>query len=199
MTEDLIAAHAENPKLMPYLHLPVQSGSDAILKAMNRGHTAAQYLSLIEKIRAARPDVAVSGDFIVGFPGETSRDFESTLDLVREVGYASAYSFKYSPRPGTPAAEHERQVPEAEKSARLQELQALIHKQQTAFNKALVGRTVPVLLEKPGRDPGQLVGRSPYLQPVHLQAGAALIGRIVDTHITGVGTNSLSGHYAPAA
>jgi tRNA-2-methylthio-N6-dimethylallyladenosine synthase len=199
MTDDLIAAHAENAKLMPYLHLPVQSGSDPILKAMNRGHTAAQYLRLLEKVRAARPDMAISGDFIVGFPGETEKDFEATLSVVREVRYASAFSFKYSPRPGTPAAEHERQVSELEKSARLQELQALIHSQQTAFNAALVGRTVAVLLEKPGRDPGQIVGRSPYLQPVHLQADSALIGRIVDTHITGVGTNSLSGHYAPAA
>jgi tRNA-2-methylthio-N6-dimethylallyladenosine synthase len=199
MTDDLIAAHAENPKLMPYLHLPVQSGSDRVLKAMNRGHDAESYLRLIEKVRAARPDIALSGDFIVGFPGETDADFRATLEIVRQVGYASAYSFKYSPRPGTPAAEHETQISEAEKSARLYELQALIHAQQTAFNASLVGRTVPVLLEKPGRDPGQLVGRSPYLQSVHLQAGKDLIGTIVDTHITGVGTNSLSGHYADAA
>ncbi len=184
---------------MPYLLLPVQSGIDRILKAMNRGHSAEHYLRLIEKVRKARPDMAISGDFIVGFPGETEKDFESTLELVREVRYASAYSFKYSPRPGTPAAGHEKQVPEAEKSARLQELQKLIHRQQTEFNEALVGRTVPVLLEKPGRDPGQLVGRSPYLQSVHIEADPALIGRIVDTHITGVGTNSLSGHYARAA
>ena len=197
MTEDLIAAHAENPKLMPYLHLPVQSGSDAVLKAMNRGHTAEHYLRLVERIRKARPDMAMSGDFIVGFPGETEKDFESTLALVREVNYASAFSFKYSARPGTPAAGHENQISEAEKSARLQELQALIHAQQTAFNAAMVGKTVPVLLEKPGRDPGQLVGRSPYLQSVHLQAEKSLIGRIVDTHITGVGTNTLSGHYHP--
>jgi tRNA-2-methylthio-N6-dimethylallyladenosine synthase len=199
MTEDLIAAHAENPKLMPYLHLPVQSGSDPILKAMNRGHSAADYLRLIERIRAARPDIALSGDFIVGFPGETDKDFESTLALVREIRYAGAFTFKYSPRPGTPAAERDAQVPEDVKSARLQELQALVHGQQTAFNSALVGRTVPVLLEKPGRDPGQLVGRSPYLQSVHLEGDNTLIGRIVDTHITGVGTNSLSGHYARAA
>jgi tRNA-2-methylthio-N6-dimethylallyladenosine synthase len=197
MTEELIAAHAENPKLMPYLHLPVQSGSDSVLKAMNRGHTAQHYIQLIEKVRAARPDMAISGDFIVGFPGETEKDFDSTLDLVREICYASAYSFKYSPRPGTPAAGHEQQVPEAEKSARLLELQALIHRQQTAFNSSMVGRTLPVLLEKPGRDDGQLVGRSPYLQSVHLQADSSLIGSIVDTHITGVGTNSLSGHYVP--
>jgi tRNA-2-methylthio-N6-dimethylallyladenosine synthase len=195
MTEDLITAHAENPKLMPYLHLPVQSGSDAVLKAMNRGHTAEHYLRLVEKIRKVRPDIAMSGDFIVGFPGETERDFDSTLELVREVNYASAFSFKYSARPGTPAASHDMQVSEAEKSARLQALQALIHAQQTAFNAAMVGRTVPVLLEKPGRDPGQLVGRSPYLQSVHLHAEKSLIGRIVDTHITGVGTNTLSGHY----
>lgn len=196
MTEDLIAAHAENPKLMPYLHLPVQSGSDAVLKAMNRGHTAEHYLRLVEKIRRARPDIAMSGDFIVGFPGETERDFESTLELVRMVNYASAFSFKYSPRPGTPAAGHDSQISETEKSARLQALQTLIHAQQTAFNAAMVGRTVPVLLEKPGREAGQLVGRSPYLQSIHLQAEKSLIGRIVDTHITGVGTNTLSGHYS---
>jgi tRNA-2-methylthio-N6-dimethylallyladenosine synthase len=199
MTDDLIAAHAENSKLMPYLHLPVQSGSDAILKAMNRGHSAEHYLKLVEKVRLARPDMAMSGDFIVGFPGETERDFEATLDLVKQVGYASAFTFKYSPRPGTPAAEHAVQITEAEKSARLQALQSLVHAQQTAFNSALVGRTVPVLLEKPGRDPGQLVGRSPYLQAVHIQGDKNLIGTIVDTHITGVGTNSLSGHYARAA
>jgi len=198
MTDDLIAAHAENPKLMPYLHLPVQSGCDSILKAMNRGHTADFYLRLIERIRITKPDVALSGDFIVGFPGETDVDFESTLALIREVGYASAYSFKYSPRPGTPAAESGKQVSEAEKSARLQELQALVHAQQTAFNASMVGRSLPVLLERPGRDPGQLVGRSPYLQAVHLIANQALIGSIVDTHISGVGTNSLSGHYDQA-
>ncbi len=198
MTEDLIAAHAENPKMMPYLHLPVQSGSDTILKSMNRGHTAESYLRLVEKIRAARADIAMSGDFIVGFPGETERDFEATLHLIRAVGYASAFSFKYSPRPGTPAAGHERQVPEDEKSARLHALQALVFQQQTAFNAALVGRTVPVLLEKPGRQPGQLVGRSPYLQSVHLDADVGLIGSVVDTHITAVGTNTLSGHYARA-
>jgi tRNA-2-methylthio-N6-dimethylallyladenosine synthase len=197
MTEDLIAAHAENSKLMPYLHLPVQSGSDAVLKAMNRGHTAEHYLRLVEKIRKARPDIAMSGDFIVGFPGETEKDFESTLDLVRQVNYASAFSFKYSPRPGTPAAGHDNQISESEKSARLQALQSLIHSQQMAFNTAMLGRTVPILLEKPGRDAGQLVGRSPYLQSVHLQAEKSLIGRIVDTHITGVGTNTLSGHYHP--
>ena len=199
MSDGLIAAHAENMKLMPYLHLPVQSGSDAVLKAMNRGHTAEHYLKLIARIRQARPDMALSGDFIVGFPGETDADFRATLDLVRAVRYAGAYSFKYSPRPGTPAAESEKQISEAEKSARLSELQALIHAQQTDFNAAQLGRHLPVLVEKPGREPGQLVGRSPYLQAVHIQAGPELIGQIVDTHITAIGTNSLSGHYAHAA
>ena len=199
MSDGLIAAHAENLKLMPYLHLPVQSGSDAVLKAMNRGHTAEHYLKLIARIRQARPDMALSGDFIVGFPGETDADFRATLGLVRAVRYAGAYSFKYSPRPGTPAAESEKQISEAEKSARLSELQALIHAQQTDFNAAQLGRHLPVLVEKPGREPGQLVGRSPYLQAVHIQAGPELIGQIIDTHITAIGTNSLSGHYAHAA
>ena len=198
MDDDLIAAHGENPKLMPYLHLPVQAGSDSILKAMNRGHHAEDYLRLIERIRKARPDIALSGDFIVGFPGETEDDFRATLAMVREVRYAGAFSFKYSPRPGTPAAERP-QVPEEIKLARLHELQALIHLQQTDFNRACVDRTLPVLVEKPGRDPGQLLGRSPYLQPVHLAGGAALIGRIIHTHITGLGTNSLAGHYKEAA
>jgi tRNA-2-methylthio-N6-dimethylallyladenosine synthase len=198
MTEDLIAAHAGNPKLMPYLHLPVQSGSDTILKAMNRGHSAADYMRLIDKIRRAKPDIAMSGDFIVGFPGETEKDFESTLQIIRDTGYASAFSFKYSPRPGTPAADMAVQVPEAEKDARLQALQKLVTAQQTAFNRQMVGRTLPVLLEKPGRDPGQLVGKSPYLQPVHVSGGPHLIGMIVDAHITGVGSNSLSGHYDQA-
>ena len=198
MTEELIAAHTDNAKLMPYLHLPVQSGSDSILKAMNRGHTAEDYIRLVEKIRSVRKDIAMSGDFIVGFPGESEKDFEATLALVREVSYASAFSFKYSPRPGTPAAEREGQISEAEKAARLAELQALINAQQTAFNRSMIGRNLQVLLEKPGRDAGQLVGRSPYLQPVHLQAPAGLIGTTVDAHITGVGSNSLSGHYVQA-
>jgi tRNA-2-methylthio-N6-dimethylallyladenosine synthase len=199
MDDALIAAHGENPKLMPFLHLPVQSGSDSILQAMNRGHTAESYLRLIGKIRKARPDIAISGDFIVGFPGETEADFHATLDLVRDVGYASAFSFKYSLRPGTPAAEADNQVPEAVKLARLHELQALLHSQQTQFNRACVTRTLPVLIERPGRDPGQLMGRSPYLQPVHLKGDRTLIGNIIDTSITGVGTNSLSGHYKDAA
>jgi tRNA-2-methylthio-N6-dimethylallyladenosine synthase len=199
MTDRLIAAHADNPKLMPYLHLPVQAGSDRILKAMNRGHTAEHYLRLVSRIRQARPDIALSGDLIVGFPGETQKDFQATLDLVRAVGYASAFSFGYSPRPGTPAADRDDQVPSEIKAARLQELQALIHQQQTAFNRACVGRSLPVLVERPGRDRGQMMGRSPYLQPVHLDGNRDLTGRIVHTHITGVGTNSLSGHYRDAA
>jgi tRNA-2-methylthio-N6-dimethylallyladenosine synthase len=198
MTDDLIAAHGKNPKLMPYLHLPVQAGSDRVLKAMNRGHDAKHYLRLVERIRKARPDIAMSGDFIVGFPGETGADFQATLDIVREVRYAGAFSFKYSPRPGTPAAGLP-QVPEDVKLARLHELQVLIHAQQSAFNTSCVNRTLPVLVEKPGRDPGQLMGRSPYLQPVHLAGPRALIGQVIHTHITGVGTNSLSGHYREAA
>ncbi len=199
MTDELIAAHGENPKLMPYLHLPVQAGSDRVLKAMNRGHTADSYLRLIESIRKARPDLALSSDFIVGFPGETDADFRATLDLIRAVRYASAYSFKYSPRPGTPAAGMKRQVPEDEKLARLHELQTLLRQQQDQFNRGSVGLTLAVLVEKPGRDAGQLMGRSPYLQPVHFTGETGLIGQIVHTQITGVGTNSLSGHYARAA
>ncbi|HSF96110.1 MAG TPA: tRNA (N6-isopentenyl adenosine(37)-C2)-methylthiotransferase MiaB [Thermohalobaculum sp.] len=195
MGEDLIAAHGEEPKLMPYLHLPVQSGSDRVLKAMNRRHTAESYIRLIGRIRAARPDIAISGDFITGFPGETEDDFEATLKVVREVRYAAAYSFKYSPRPGTPAAEAA-QVPEATKADRLARLQALLTDQQTAFQAACVGRTLPVLIEKPGRHPGQMVGRSPYLQAVHLDCDDGLAGRIVDVAITGASPNSLSGALA---
>ena len=199
MTDDLIAAHADNPKLMPYLHLPVQAGSDRILKAMNRGHTSADYLRLVERIRAARPDIAMSGDFIVGFPGETEDDFEATLELVREVGYAFAYSFRYSPRPGTPAADAGDQVPDEVAQDRLHRLQALLHAQQTAFNASLRRSYGTGSAGKAGPQPGQLVGRSPYLQAVHVDGEAGLIGTVVDTHISGVGTNSLSGHYARAA
>ena len=199
MDDDLISAHGDNRKLMPYLHLPVQAGSDAVLKAMNRGHTAEFYVRLIERVRKARPDIAISGDFIVGFPGEREADFALTLELVREVGYAAGYSFKYSPRPGTPAAEAENQVPEPEKLARLHRLQALLQHQQNAFNAACVNRKLPILLEKPGRDPGQLMGRSPYLQAVHIRGGKLTVGQIVEAHIDGVGTNSLSGHYRDAA
>ncbi len=198
MDDGLIAAHGENPKLMPFLHLPVQAGSDRVLKAMNRGHDARHYLRLVERIRKARPDIALSGDFIVGFPGESDADFRATLDIVREVRYAGGFSFKYSPRPGTPAA-GQPQVPEESKLARLHELQALLHTQQSEFNRSCVNRTLPVLVEKPGRDPGQIMGRSPYLQPVHLAGPQALIGQVIHTHITGVGTNSLSGHYGIAA
>jgi tRNA-2-methylthio-N6-dimethylallyladenosine synthase len=197
MNEALIRAHAENEKLMPYLHLPVQSGSDRVLAAMNRQHNAQSYIDLIASIRAARPDIAISGDFIVGFPGETDAEFEETLKLVEEVGYAAAYSFAYSPRPGTPAAGKAEQVPEDVKKARLHRLQALLSQQMQAFNRNCVGRVLPVLLEKPGRNHGQLIGRSPYLQSVHLTADPALLGQIVPVLIEAVGPNSLSGHYQP--
>ncbi len=195
MSDDLIEAHGANPKLMPYLHLPIQSGSDRVLKAMNRGHTSAEYLKLIARIRAAQPRMALTSDFIVGFPGETNADFEDTLQLARDVRYAAAYSFKYSPRPGTPAAEHDDQVPEELKNERLARLQALLTEQQIAFNQSCIGETLPVLLEKPGRQKGQLIGRSPYLQSVHLDAPDHLLGSFVNAHILGVGPNSLSGQY----
>ncbi|WP_299133980.1 tRNA (N6-isopentenyl adenosine(37)-C2)-methylthiotransferase MiaB [uncultured Amaricoccus sp.] len=195
MGDDLIAAHAEEPKLMPFLHLPVQSGSDRILKAMNRRHTAADYLALIDRIRAARPDMALSGDFIVGFPGETEADFQATLDLIEAVGYAQAFSFAYSPRPGTPAAGRD-DLPAEVKSERLLRLQALLTRQQAVYQAAMVGRTLPVLLEKAGRDPGQLVGKSPYLHAVHLKADPTLVGRVVAARVTAAGTNSLSGELA---
>ena len=197
MSDDLIAAHAANEKLMPFLHLPVQSGSDRILKAMNRGHTAAHYLNIIDRMRKARPDMAISGDFIVGFPGETDEDFEATLDLVREVQYASAYSFKYSTRPGTPAAERQDQVDENVKSERLVRLQTLIAEQTARFNASCVGKTFGVLLEKPGRQPGQLIGRSPYLQSIHIEGENLKIGELVNITIKSVGPNSLSGQYTP--
>jgi len=196
MDDDLIAAHAEVPALMPYLHLPVQSGSDRILKAMNRRHSAEAYLDLIARIRAARPDIALSGDFIVGFPGETEAEFDATLALARTVSYASAFSFKYSPRPGTPAADAA-QVSEEAKTDRLARLQAVLAESQRAFNAATVGRTLPVLIEKPGRHAGQMVGRSPYLQGVHLDCAAERMGEILDVAITGAGPNSLSGAIAP--
>ncbi|HUZ62770.1 MAG TPA: tRNA (N6-isopentenyl adenosine(37)-C2)-methylthiotransferase MiaB [Acetobacteraceae bacterium] len=199
MDAELIEAHAKVPALMPFLHLPVQSGSDRILSAMNRRHTVADYLALIDQLRAARPDLALSSDFIVGHPGETAADFEATLDLVRRVGFAQAFSFKYSPRPGTPAAGAGGQVAEAEKDARLQALQALLRAQQAAFNESCAGRDLPVLFTGPGRHPGQIAGRSPYLQPVHLAGPATLIGRIAPVHITAAHTNSLTGtmHTAP--
>ncbi|GAB5378362.1 MAG: tRNA (N6-isopentenyl adenosine(37)-C2)-methylthiotransferase MiaB [Acuticoccus sp.] len=193
MGDDLIAAHRDLGKLMPYLHLPVQAGSDSVLKAMNRKHTAEAYRALIARIRAARPDLALSGDFIVGFPGESDADFEATMALVRDVTYAAAYSFKYSPRPGTPAATREDQVPEPVMAERLSRLQALIVEQQRAFNAACVGRTLPVLIEKPGKKPGQWVGRSPYLQPVHIPADSGTVGDIVEVSITSAEGNSLFG------
>ncbi len=191
LDDDLIAAHAEVEALMPYLHLPVQSGSDRILKAMNRGHTAEHYQRLVEKIRAARPDIALSGDFIVGFPGETDADFEATLSLVREVRYASAFSFNYSRRPGTPASAMPGQVAEEVKSERLHRLQALLEEQQYAFNAAQTGRTLDVLFERPGRHAGQILGRSPYLQAVHADGPEQLIGRVVPVRVTSAARNSL--------
>jgi len=192
MEDDLIAAHGDCAKLMPYLHLPVQSGSDRILKAMNRKHTADSYLRLIERIRAARPDLILSGDFIVGFPGETEADFQATLDLVRAVGYGSAYSFRYSPRPGTPAAERA-QVDPVEADARLQRLQALVTEQQRATQDAMVGRTLKVLFEKPGRGSGQITGKSDYLHAVHVDGPESLLGEIAAVEIVGTSTNSLAG------
>jgi tRNA-2-methylthio-N6-dimethylallyladenosine synthase len=191
MDDTLISAHAEVPALMPFLHLPVQSGSDRVLAAMNRRHTAAEYLRIVEQLRAARPDIALSSDFIVGHPGETEADFQATLDLVRAIGFASAFSFKYSPRPGTPAAAAPRQVPEEEKDRRLRELQKLLRQQQASFNAGCVGLTVPVLLTGPGRHPGQIAGRSPWLQPVHLDGPESLIGAEVPVNIVAAHPNSL--------
>jgi tRNA-2-methylthio-N6-dimethylallyladenosine synthase len=193
MSADLIAAHRDLPALMPYLHLPVQSGADAVLAAMNRRHRADEYLKIIDAVRSARPDIALSSDFIVGFPGEREEDFAATLDLVRAVGFAQAYSFKYSPRPGTPAATADDQIAEPVKAERLARLQALVEAQQRAFNQACLGRTLDVLLEKPGRLAGQLVGRSPYLQPVNVIAPAARIGTIAPVRVVEIGRNSLFG------
>ncbi len=192
MGDDLIAAHAEVEALMPFLHLPVQSGSDRVLKAMNRRHTAEAYLRLIERIREARPDIALSGDFIVGFPGETEADFAATLRLVEAVGYAQAYSFAYSPRPGTPAAARP-EVPAEARAERLQRLQTLLAAQQRAHLEGMVGRTLPILLEKPGREPGQIVGRTPYLNAVHLEAGTEGPGQVVPVRILEAHANSLAG------
>ncbi|MBO9107425.1 MULTISPECIES: tRNA (N6-isopentenyl adenosine(37)-C2)-methylthiotransferase MiaB [Rhizobium/Agrobacterium group] len=191
MDDRLIGAHRDLRILMPYLHLPVQSGSDRILKAMNRRHTGEEYIQLIEKIRAARPDIAMSGDFIVGFPGETDRDFEDTMALIEQVKYAQAFSFKYSTRPGTPGADLTDQVAEEVKAERLERLQALLLRQQKEFAESLVGKTMDVLLEKPGRMPEQLIGRSPWLQSVNLDAKTLKIGDIVNVRITATGPNSL--------
>ncbi len=193
MDDDLIAAHRDVPQLMPFLHLPVQSGSDRILAEMNRRHTAADYLRLVDRLRQARPDIALSSDFIVGHPGETEADFAATLDLVRAVGFAQAFSFKYSPRPGTPAANAPRQVAEADKDRRLQALQALLRAQQAAFNADCVGRVVPVLFTGAGRHPGQMSGRTPWLQPVHVDGPASLAGAVARVKIVTGNPNSLAG------
>ena len=199
MGEDLIAAHGEVAELMPFLHLPVQSGSDRILKAMNRGHTSEHYLSIVERVRAARPDIALASDFIVGFPGETDADFEASMALIKSVGFAQAFSFKYSARPGTPAAAEAKQIPEDVKDARLQALQALIAEQQRRFNRSCAGKTFPVLFDKPGRKAGQALGRSPYLQPVHVEGAAHLIGTLHSVTIENVQSNSLKGVLASAS
>jgi len=192
MRDDLIEAHSSCAKLMPYLHLPVQSGSDRILKRMNRSHTAQSYIELIAKIRRARPDILLSGDFIVGFPEETDEDFEATLDLIRTVNYGQAYSFKYSTRPGTPAAERD-QLPEPVKTERLHRLQELLSTQQRTVQDSMVGRDVSVLFEKPGRFDGQLVGKSQYLHAVHVAASTESIGQVRAVRITQSSSNSLSG------
>jgi tRNA-2-methylthio-N6-dimethylallyladenosine synthase len=191
MADDLIAAHGDLPQLMPYLHLPVQSGSDRILKAMNRKHTAEAYLRLVERIRAARPDILLSSDFIVGFPGETDADFEATLTLIRAVGFGAAFSFRYSARPGTPAAE-KAAVPADVADARLQELQALVTMQQRAAQEAMVGREVTVLYEKPGRMAGQMVGKSDHLHAVHVSDPAGKVGQLVRVKVSASASNSLA-------
>jgi len=191
MTDALIAAHRDLPKLMPYLHLPVQSGSDRVLKAMNRKHTMEDYLRIVDRLRDVRPDLALSTDIIVGFPGETDADFDDTMRVVERVSFAQAYSFKYSARAGTPAADRPEQVPEDVKVERLARVQALLFAQQTAFNAAMVGRTFPVLWESIGRNEGQIIGRSPYLQPVYAEGDAALIGHLADVEIVAASQNSL--------
>ena len=198
VTEGLVRAHAEEPKLMPFLHLPVQSGSDRVLKAMNRSHTADGYLRVLERFRAARPDIALSGDFIVGFPGETEAEFAETLRLVEAVGYAQAFSFKYSPRPGTPAAAMDGQVPREVMDERLQRLQAALGRDQLAFNQASLGRRCSVLVERKGKKPGQWLGKSPWLQSVHFE-GEAAIGDLVEVELTQAGPNSLHGEILQAA
>lgn len=193
MDADLIAAHGDTAAMMPFLHLPVQSGSDRILKAMNRGHTADEYRDIIARVRKARPDIALATDFIVGFPGESEADFEATMQLARDVGYAIAYSFKYSARPGTPATGMHGHLSEEVKDARLQALQSLLRDQQTAFNRSCIGRTLPVLVTGKGRNPGQMHGRSPYLQAVHFEGTEAQLGTLVDVQIVSASLNSLSG------
>jgi len=198
MGDDLIAAHADIPQLMPFLHLPVQSGSDRILAKMNRKHTAAEYVDLIARVRKARPDIALSSDFIVGFPGETDQDVDDTIRLVEAIGYAQAFSFKYSPRPGTPAAGHGEQVEDAVKSERLIRLQAVLEAQQLAFNARNIGDVLPVLIERKGRQPGEFVGRSPYLQLVHVSAEGDLVGTTANVTVNETRRVSLSGVIAAA-
>jgi len=199
LDEALIEAHRDVARLMPFLHLPVQSGSDRILAAMNRRHTAADYLRSIDRLRRARPDIALSSDFIVGFPGETEAEFAATLDLAERVGFAQAYSFKYSPRPGTPAASMEDRVSEEEKAERLERLREVLERHRLAFNRRSVGRTVDVLVERSGRKPGQLIGRTPYLQAIHFDGPARLIGRILSVEVDSAHGISLGGHAALAA
>jgi tRNA-2-methylthio-N6-dimethylallyladenosine synthase len=198
MDDALIAAHADIPAVMPFLHLPVQSGSDRMLAAMNRRHTVAHYLDIIDRLRAARPDIALSSDFIVGHPGETEADFEATLDLVRSVRFAQAFSFKYSARPGTPAAAAPGHVAPEVADRRLQTLQALLREQQAAFNDSCVGLRVPVLFAMPGRHPGQIMGKSPWMQPVHVLGDASMIGSVRQVTIAAAHTNSLAGTLEPA-
>ena len=193
MTDGLIAAHGDVAKLMPFLHLPVQSGSDRILKAMNRSHSAQSYLDILDRMRAVRPDIALSGDFIVGFPGESDQDFEETLQIVREANYSQAFSFKYSPRPGTPAAMMDEQVAPEVMDERLQRLQALLNEQQYAFNQQTVGRTTDILLERQGKLDGQLIGKTPWLQSVHIISPDLKIGDLVEIQVTQAGPNSLTG------
>jgi tRNA-2-methylthio-N6-dimethylallyladenosine synthase len=199
MSEDLIQAHRDLPALAPYLHLPVQSGSDAVLKSMNRRHRAADYLGIVARVRAARPDIAFSSDFIVGYPGETDADFDQTLALVRAVGFASAYAFKYSPRPGTPAAEMSGQISEPTKARRLTALQGLIEEQRQAFNRQSVGRRLEVLFEKRGRREGQVIGRSPHMQSVFAEGPESLIGALAEVEIIAAEPHSLRGRVVSPA
>ncbi len=193
MAEELMVAHRDIPQVMPFMHLPVQSGSDLILEAMNRKHTRSHYLGIIEKLRTFRPDIALSSDFIVGFPGETEQDFEDTLNLVREVGFSQAYSFKYSPRIGTPGAVMDNQVPEDVKTERLARLQELLNQQQQAFNEGTIGKTMPVLLDRKGKTDGQYLGKTPYLQSVYVEAHPRLFGQTVDVVIEKAFANSVTG------
>lgn len=193
MDAELLSAHKDLPQLMPYLHLPVQSGSNRILEAMNRKHSSEQYRQVVADLRKVRPDLVMSSDFIVGFPGETDQDFEDTLQLVRDINYAQAYSFKYSPRPGTPGATMDNHVPEEVKVERLDQLQTLLNAQQLEFNQSTVGQTMKVLLEKPAKQPGQFVGRSPYMQSVIVNASPRLLGQIIEAKVTYAGANSVQG------